>query len=118
MVSAILRNTILQRAVTDDYRGRISSIQQLVVTGGPRLGDLESGAVASLTSVEFSIVSGGVACILGRVRADPVAPELLAHRHAQPGVTTRGRRRTPRDRGELTARGVDRAAARVAAPSR
>ncbi len=65
VVSAILRNTILQRAITDDYRGRISSIQQLVVTGGPRLGDLESGAVASLTSVEFSIVSGGVACILG-----------------------------------------------------
>jgi hypothetical protein len=36
-----------------------------VVTGGPRLGDLESGVVAGLTTVEFSIVSGGVACIVG-----------------------------------------------------
>lgn len=65
VVSAILRNTILQQAITDEFRGRVSSIQQLVVTGGPRLGDMESGAVASLTSVEFSIVSGGVACVLG-----------------------------------------------------
>jgi MFS family permease len=65
VVSAILRNTILQRAITDEYRGRVSAIQVVVVTGGPRLGDMESGAVASLTSTEFSIVSGGVACIVG-----------------------------------------------------
>lgn len=65
VVSTILRNTILQRAITDEYRGRVSSIQQLVVTGGPRLGDMEAGAVASLTTTEFSIVSGGVACVLG-----------------------------------------------------
>ena len=37
-----------------------------VVTGGPRLGDLESGAVASLTSTEFSIVSGGVLALVAR----------------------------------------------------
>ncbi|HEV2427412.1 MAG TPA: MFS transporter [Acidimicrobiales bacterium] len=65
VVSTILRNTILQRAITDDFRGRISAIQQVVVTGGPRLGDLEAGAVASLTTTEFSIVSGGVACVIG-----------------------------------------------------
>lgn len=65
VVSTILRNTILQRAITDEYRGRVSAIQQVVVTGGPRLGDLEAGAVASLTTTEFSIVSGGVACVLG-----------------------------------------------------
>lgn len=65
VVSTVLRNTILQSAITDEFRGRISSIQMVVVTGGPRLGDLESGVVASLSTVEFSIVSGGVACILG-----------------------------------------------------
>jgi hypothetical protein len=56
---------VLQNAITDEFRGRISSVQMAVVTGGPRLGDMESGVVASLTSVEFSIVSGGIACILG-----------------------------------------------------
>lgn len=65
VISAVLRNTMLQQAISDEFRGRISSIQMAVVTGGPRLGDAESGLVASLTSTEFSIVSGGVACIVG-----------------------------------------------------
>jgi MFS family permease len=65
VISAVLRNTILQTSITDGYRSRVSSIQMAVVTGGPRLGDLESGTVANFTSTEFSIVSGGIMCILG-----------------------------------------------------
>jgi MFS family permease len=65
MVSAVLRSTILQLAITDDFRSRISSIQMAVVTGGPRLGDTESGVVAGFTSTEFSIISGGIACVVG-----------------------------------------------------
>jgi hypothetical protein len=48
--------------------GRGAMVQQdvlQVVEGGP-LGDLEAGTVASLVSAEFSIVSGGLACIAGR----------------------------------------------------
>jgi hypothetical protein len=65
MVSAVLRSTILQLAITDEFRGRIQSIQMAVTTGSPRLGDAEAGVVAALTSTEFSIVSGGIACIIG-----------------------------------------------------
>jgi MFS family permease len=65
VVSAVLRSTILQLAITDEFRSRISSIQMAVVTGGPRLGDAESGVVAGFTSTEFSIVSGGLVCIAG-----------------------------------------------------
>jgi MFS family permease len=65
VISTILRNTVLQNAITDEFRSRISSVQMAVVTGGPRLGDAEAGIVASLTSTEFSIVSGGIACIVG-----------------------------------------------------
>ena len=65
MISAVLRSTILQLAITDEFRSRISAIQMAVVTGGPRLGDAESGVVAGFTSTEFSIVSGGLACIVG-----------------------------------------------------
>jgi MFS family permease len=65
VISTVLRNTILQTSITDEYRSRASAIQMAVVTGGPRLGDLESGAVASLTSTEFSIVSGGIMCVVG-----------------------------------------------------
>ena len=65
VISTVLRNAILQSAISEEYRGRISAIQMAVVTGGPRLGDAESGLVASVTSTGFSIVSGGLACIVG-----------------------------------------------------
>lgn len=65
VISTVLRNTILQNAITDEFRSRVSSIQLAVVTGGPRLGDLESGVVANFTSTTFSIISGGIACVLG-----------------------------------------------------
>jgi MFS family permease len=67
VISAVFRNTILQLAVPDRLRGRLSSIQIAVVTGGPRLGDFEAGAVASVTTPQFSVVSGGVMCILGAI---------------------------------------------------
>jgi hypothetical protein len=43
----------------------MSSVFSLVVAAGPRLGDVEAGAVASLTSPRISVVSGGLACIAG-----------------------------------------------------
>ncbi len=65
VISAVLRNTILQSSITDEFRGRLSSIQMAVVQGGPRLGNLEAGAVATAVSTEFSIISGGILCVLG-----------------------------------------------------
>ena len=65
VISAVLRNAILQSRIDDAYRGRLSAIQIAVVTGGPRLGDLESGAVARVATPQFAIVTGGLACIVG-----------------------------------------------------
>ena len=67
VISAVLRNTILQTSIPERFRSRMSSIQMAVVQGGPRLGDMESGAVATATNLEFSVVSGGLACIAGAV---------------------------------------------------
>jgi hypothetical protein len=61
----VFRNTILQTNTPDDLRGRLAGIHILVVTGGPRIGDVEAGVVASLTSPTISVVSGGVLCIVG-----------------------------------------------------
>jgi MFS family permease len=63
-VSAVCRSVINQTATPDELRGRMSSVFSLVVTSGPRLGDVEAGSVASLTSPRFSVVSGGVACVV------------------------------------------------------
>ena len=76
VVSAVFRNTILQLAVPDRLRGRLSSIHIAVVSGGPRIGDFEAGAVASVTSPQFSVVSGGVACIVGALAIARKMPVL------------------------------------------
>jgi MFS family permease len=63
-VSAIFRSTILQAATPDDYRGRLQGIFTVVVVGGPRLGDVEAGAVAEVFGETVSAVSGGLLCIV------------------------------------------------------
>ncbi len=42
-ISAVCRSTINQTVTPDGLRGRMSAVYNLVVTGGPRLGDVESG---------------------------------------------------------------------------
>jgi MFS family permease len=80
VISAIYRSTILQLAVPDHLRGRLSGIHILVVTGGPRLGDFEAGAVAALISPWFSVVSGGLACVAGALLVAVAYPELRRYR--------------------------------------
>ena len=73
-VSAIFRTTIMQAATPDEYRGRLQGIFTVVVAGGPRLGDVEAGAVAAVAGEAFSVISGGVICVvlaLGLGRAMP-----------------------------------------------
>jgi MFS family permease len=76
VISAIFRTTILQMAAPDRLRGRLFGIHILVVTGGPRLGDFEAGVVARLVSPTFSVVSGGIACVIGAGLVALAYPEL------------------------------------------
>ena len=80
VVSAIFRSTILQVSVPDALRGRLSGIFMLVVTGGPKLGDLEAGVVATAVSPTFSVVSGGLACVLGAGLTAMGYPDLRRYR--------------------------------------
>ncbi|MCW2983526.1 MAG: transporter, partial [Conexibacter sp.] len=64
-VSAVCRSSINQSVTPDRLRGRMSSVFMLVVTSGPRLGDVESGSVAALAGVRASVISGGLACVAG-----------------------------------------------------
>ena len=76
VISAIFRSTILQVSAPDHLLGRLNGIHILVVTGGPRVGDLEAGLVARLVSPSFSVISGGLACIVGAVLVALAYPEL------------------------------------------
>ncbi len=78
-VSAVCRTTINQTVTPDSLRGRMSAVYNLVVTSGPRFGDLESGAVAGASSAMFSVVSGGIACLLGVGAIVLLFPALAAY---------------------------------------
>jgi MFS family permease len=76
VVSAVFRNTILQVSTPDRLRGRVSSVHIAVVTGGPRLGDIEAGTVAAIAGPQVSVVSGGLACMAGAGVIARLFPEL------------------------------------------
>jgi hypothetical protein len=59
-VSAVYRSTMLQAAVPDAYRGRLQGVFIVVVTGGPRVGDLYVGLVASLGLLWLPPAAGGL----------------------------------------------------------
>jgi predicted MFS family arabinose efflux permease len=84
VVSAIFRGTILQQAVPDSLRGRLSSIHFMVVAGGPRLGDVEAGLVAQLTSPVFSVVSGGAVCVAGVAILALLVPRFARYHAGDP----------------------------------
>ena len=78
-VSAVCRSIINQTVTPDALRGRMSSVFSLVVTSGPRLGDIEAGAVASLSSARFSMSSGGLACLAGTALVCLAFPALARY---------------------------------------
>ncbi|MEH3131980.1 MAG: MFS transporter [Mycolicibacterium neoaurum] len=63
-VSAIFRGAILQAAVPDQLRGRVQSIFSIIVTGGPRVGDVVTGAVASVLAIWSPLVAGGAVMLV------------------------------------------------------
>lgn len=68
-VSTVLRQTIRQMVTPNYLRGRMTSVNMIFFMGGPQLGELEAGLVASLFSsaavgARVSVVSGGLATIL------------------------------------------------------
>jgi MFS family permease len=77
MVSMILHGLVIQLTTPDEFRGRISSVNAMFVIGGPMLGQFESGLVAGLTTPEFSVISGGVACIAATLAIVALVPGLL-----------------------------------------
>jgi MFS family permease len=78
-ISAVSRTTISQTLTPDRLRGRMSAVYSLVVTSGPRLGDIESGLVAGLAGALNSVLVGGAACIVGVGAVVLRFPELASY---------------------------------------
>jgi len=63
LVSAVYRETILQTSAPDAMRGRLQGVFTVVVAGGPRLGDLRAGAMASAAGLGVAWTGSALLCM-------------------------------------------------------
>jgi MFS family permease len=96
-MSAILRSVMLYRITPNELLGRVSGIEFMQVAAAPAIGNLEAGALASATSLRFSIVSGGILCVAGCVLVALAFPALV-HYDAKKPLSRRRSRPAARDR--------------------
>ena len=81
-VSTILRNVIRLIDTPDGLRGRMVSVNMIFFMGGPQLGELEAGMVAQALGAPFSVISGGLACVLATFWIAAKTPDLWRYRRA------------------------------------
>jgi MFS family permease len=84
-VSTVLRQTIRQLATPNHLRGRMTSINMVFFMGGPQLGEVEAGVVASLIGAPLSVVIGGVGSLLSAGIAAVKAKALLNYESSEGG---------------------------------
>jgi predicted MFS family arabinose efflux permease len=78
--TVVFRGTIVQQAAPDELRGRVTAADYVVGAGGSQLGNLEAGALGSLTSPTVSALAGGLATIAGSVMIGLALPAFLRYR--------------------------------------
>lgn len=87
MVSGLFRMTMWNQSIPARVRGRMAGLEMISYSAGEPLGNLEAGAIATLTgSVRLAVVSGGVLSILGAVVVSLALPALWRYdsRRARP----------------------------------
>ncbi len=76
VISSTIRNTIRQLNTPDYIRGRMSSVSMIFFYGGPELGEVEAGVMASFIGAPISVVIGGVGAIISTLIIGLVTPKL------------------------------------------
>jgi MFS family permease len=83
-VSMVIRSVVRQLETPDRLRGRMTGINMVFFMGGPQLGELEAGSVAQWLGATFSVVSGGVGCLLVTAWVAASTPQLRRYRASPP----------------------------------
>jgi MFS family permease len=84
MVSTVLRNIIRQLTTPDHLRGRMTSVNMIFFMGGPQLGELEAGLVANALGAPFSVITGGIGCLIATAWIAVKTPALRRYRRDDP----------------------------------
>jgi MFS family permease len=85
-ISIIIRNIVRQLETPDRLRGRMIGVNMVFFIGGPQLGEFEAGAVANWLGATFSVVSGGVGCLIATGWVTASTPALRHYRARSPSV--------------------------------
>jgi MFS family permease len=75
-VTVVCRSTLVQLGTPDALRGRVSAVELAVGAGGPNLGNLRAGLVATATSGTFALISGGLVALLAVATLATATPGL------------------------------------------
>jgi MFS family permease len=86
-VSMIIRNIVRQLETPDRLRGRMTGVNMVFFMGGPQLGELEAGAVANWLGAPFSVISGGVGCMIAVMWVALSTPALRRYRRESASPT-------------------------------
>jgi MFS family permease len=79
-ISAVFRQTLWNQTIPDGLRGRLAGVELLSYGIGPSAGQLRSGVTTSLTSVRFSLISGGLCCVGAVAAVCGLLPALVRYR--------------------------------------
>jgi hypothetical protein len=64
----------------DRLRGRMTGVNMIFFMGGPQLGELEAGAVANWLGAPFSVISGGIGCLVCTIWVAVSTPAVRRYR--------------------------------------
>jgi MFS family permease len=81
--TVVFRGTIVQQTTPEEFRGRVTAADYVVGLSGGQLGNLEAGALGSLTSPTISALSGGLVTVAGAIVIGLALPAFARYR-AQP----------------------------------
>jgi len=81
MFTVVFRGVIVQSATPERFRGRVMAADYVVGAGGSQLGNLEAGALGSLTSPAISALSGGLLAVAGTLVIGLALPAFIRYRY-------------------------------------
>jgi MFS family permease len=79
-ISMVIRGVVRHLETPDRLRGRMTGINMIFFMGGPQLGEAEAGAVAHWFGAPFSVVTGGIGCLLATGWVAAATPALRRYR--------------------------------------
>jgi MFS family permease len=78
-VSTVFRATIWNETIPGELRGRLAGVEMISYLSGPLLGNARAGWVATISTNQIAIISGGAICFIGVLACIPFLPAFWTY---------------------------------------